>query len=329
MRKLLLFLSLCISTNSFCQTKEDFQNYIKKTIEDYTYKNDQLFYNYVIEYDDENVIINSIYEVLFLDGGPIKSKYWIPIRDLDVVHFEEQKGCTWLCFNLVNGKQNIKKIDHENNIEYMNNTQLIISKSIYVNRIDDRIVNSFFNLNKFYKNDVNSQISSPTVVATKLDEKNGFKDFKIGDDYKKWQPNLIFTNTADDNIRYYDFKGECCNSLFLHKLEKIRLGFKDDKLVVIYLVTPTDIVNAPNSSEWCSSQYRDLKANFSKAFDLNVSDVPSADNSGKVSCFWKGENISLILNYEYMGVKQISGEAKSFGRCTVMISKNKPNILDF
>ena len=43
----------------------------------------------------------------------------------------------------------------------------------------------------------------------KLDEKNGFKEFQIGDSFSKWQANLTFTNSNGEN-KYYTYTGSCC-----------------------------------------------------------------------------------------------------------------------
>src|SRR5688572_6446878 len=66
-----------------------------------------------------------------------------------------------------------------------------------------------------------------------LDAKNGFKDFKIGDLYSKWQANLQYEGYGADSTKQYTYTGACCNMVFDYPVETITLYFKDNKLVVI------------------------------------------------------------------------------------------------
>jgi hypothetical protein len=157
-------------------------------------------------------------------------------------------------------------------------------------------------------------------IAKKLDEKNGFKEFQIGDSFSKWQANLTFTNSNGDN-KFYTYTGSCCQQVFSTDLERIRLGFKDNKLVVIYLETKT-VKN--ESSGWVSSDYKSIKGSFEILFGVESPDIPSDDNSGKVSSFWMGEKLFLDLTYEYMGVKQFGDNYAGTGRCTLTIGINVP-----
>lgn len=151
-----------------------------------------------------------------------------------------------------------------------------------------------------------------------LDEKNGFKDFKINDDYSKWINELEYTNSADDGIKYYDYKGNCCERVFTYDLESIRLGFKNNKLVVIYLSTLT---KKDYSENWISSEFKSLKWSFEELFEEKTNEFPVDDNSGDVKCGWIGKNIHLSLTFEYMGLKKFGDEYIKTTRCNILIGK--------
>jgi hypothetical protein len=162
-------------------------------------------------------------------------------------------------------------------------------------------------------------VSQNSPIVRKLDEKNGFKDFQIGDSFSKWQPNLAFTN-SNGAVNFYIFNGSCCQQLFTTDLERIRLGFKENKLVTIYLETKEV---RKLSDEWVSSNYRNLKENFESLFGVNRPDTKSIHNGEiKVSSLWMGEKLFLQLTYEDMGIKLFGNYFDSAGRCTIAIGLN-------
>lgn len=154
-----------------------------------------------------------------------------------------------------------------------------------------------------------------------LDKKNGFKDIKIGDNYSKWSDKINYTN-SNNGIKYYDFEGDCCRKLFSKKLKKVRLGFKNNILDVIYLETPIE----KNYSEgWTSSEYKYLKGSFEEVLEERGTEVAPNDNSGNIRCLWLGKNIQMILTYEYMGLKNFDERFIKTDRCNILISK-KPDL---
>ena len=71
----------------------------------------------------------------------------------------------------------------------------------------------------------------------KLDQKNGFKDFTLGDTYSKWEGQLSLEGNYDDGSKAYLYKGTCCNKVFDYPVEKIILKFNNNKLIAIYITT--------------------------------------------------------------------------------------------
>lgn len=151
--------------------------------------------------------------------------------------------------------------------------------------------------------------------SSQLDKKRGFKDFTLGDPYTKWSSSLSFLN-SDNGVSYYKYTGYCCNEVFNYRLSEIRLGFAENKLQIIYLITENQI---KDRNEWLSYQYSYLKSNLNSIFGESSGDMP-AEKKGNVMCTWKGNNTFLILEYQYMGVKGNSEKAWSEDRCTIMFA---------
>lgn len=159
---------------------------------------------------------------------------------------------------------------------------------------------------------------SQTKSSTILDEKNGFKEFKLDDQYSKWSAEIKFTNSEDEGKKYYDYTGNCCQKLFNSELRKIRLGFKYNVLNLIYLVTPTE---KQVGEDYLSAEYKYLKSSFDLLFQQKGYEAMPDDNSGDVQSIWMGNKIQLILTYEYMGIKDFDGKYIATSRCNVLISK--------
>ena len=74
---------------------------------------------------------------------------------------------------------------------------------------------------------INAQASSV------LDEKNGFKDIKLGDSYDKWKINLTYLDTYGNNEKVYLYTGSCCQNAFNYPVEKIKIVFANNKIIYI------------------------------------------------------------------------------------------------
>lgn len=133
-----------------------------------------------------------------------------------------------------------------------------------------------------------------------LDEKNGFKDFNLGDEYIKWSSQLKFINSSDD-ITIFEYTGNCCNKLFDFNLAKIGLAFSDSKLVIISLTT--DYFQEPYSisndfTKWRSQDFEYINDSFTQLFG-----EPTDKNLEKATFYWTGQKASLTSKYEYLGVR--------------------------
>jgi hypothetical protein len=149
-----------------------------------------------------------------------------------------------------------------------------------------------------------------------LDDKNGFKEFKIGDSYSKWEKEVVFIGTSATGNKIYEYKGYCCQEVFGIGLNKITLVFVDNKLESINLETHT---TKNTSKSWLSDEYKWLKINFEELLEVDSQEFWSDDNSGTVTSFWRGYKLNLMMKYEYMGSKYFDGEWVGTGKVVIFI----------
>lgn len=152
-----------------------------------------------------------------------------------------------------------------------------------------------------------------------LDERNGFKEFKIDDSYSKWKENLEFIGSGNYDIKQYLYTGSCCHQIFEFDIDSIKLGFKNDKLYLISLTTPIEINSSTN---YVSSTYSILKQNFEELLQQEVYDGPI--DEGQVGCVWHGTLINLVLIYDYEGLREFDGFYKTTSKCLVILHKKTP-----
>jgi hypothetical protein len=138
-----------------------------------------------------------------------------------------------------------------------------------------------------------------------LDLKNGFKDFTFGDPISKWNSSITFLNKSSDGVSVYKYIGSCCQQVFNYDLSEIRLGFLNNKLDVIMLMTKKfqKGMNGENKpTRWNGTQdLEKIKANFEDLFGKASS--PSIDEkTGKIHYYWTSQKVGLVLSYEYLGI---------------------------
>ena len=70
----------------------------------------------------------------------------------------------------------------------------------------------------------------------KLDERNGFKDFKLGDSFDKWKTSLEYIGINPDEEKLYKYTGVCCKDVFDSQAENIELIFAKNGLIYIGII---------------------------------------------------------------------------------------------
>lgn len=144
---------------------------------------------------------------------------------------------------------------------------------------------------------------SPLAIAQslqKLDDKNGFRNFKFGSPYSSWASQLTFQKITDANINVYNYNGGCCDSFMGVKIAKITLGFSNNKLEQI--VIELDKNNSTDIS-FKLKEYRTIADNLSLEFG-KPSNYTSDVDTGEIKTFWYGNNITMALYSFYYGYKK-------------------------
>lgn len=153
MKKITTLILLIIASVSYGQTKKETQDWIKEKIELYSYSDERsVFNNYVIEYSEEYLIVKNTNKIVLENyESSLKSTIWIPIKELTKIRFEEKSDNVWLFLKLKSGKRLIKsKYNGESKTEYLNETEILLEKSINENDLRNRLSTAFNHLIKLY-----------------------------------------------------------------------------------------------------------------------------------------------------------------------------------
>lgn len=137
-----------------------------------------------------------------------------------------------------------------------------------------------------------------------LDIKNGFKEFKIGDDFSKWQPFLEYEGSGTDESKSYVYTGTCCNMVFQYPVEKIKLMFKDNKVVLIHIMLKKfqeEFAISGKYTEYRNVDYMNIKNSFQALFG-EPTGLDRPKGYDHVSYIWAGNKITLVSRYEDLGV---------------------------
>ena len=148
-----LFVNLLLFTSIYlikAQTKEETQKWIKEKIELYAFSDDkELFYNYLVKFSETDIIIED--NLLSKVGGVpvnLKTKYWIPIKELTKIRFENKGSTIWLYFKIYEGKKLIKRKNPE--LTFVSEVALILEKSISEKNLENRLLKAFKHLIKIH-----------------------------------------------------------------------------------------------------------------------------------------------------------------------------------
>ncbi len=153
MKKIISLLLVSISFTLHGQTKEETQQWIKEKIELYSYSDDiEIFNKYIVQFSEGNLIITN-----YMDNhiGGINTKftwtYWIPIKELAMIRFEENQYNVWMYLKIKNGKKSIKsKVDFENQFEYYDKVEIYLEKDMMNDNLTNRMTKAFNHLIKLY-----------------------------------------------------------------------------------------------------------------------------------------------------------------------------------
>lgn len=149
MKNLLIFVFCLLTYNAFSQTQEETENWIKQKLELFYYTNplDGLDNKLSVEFKNGNMIF---YEVKNMSGVTISYQTVIPIKQLNQIMFSEKESTIWIIFT-TKGTNEIKVTDDfEIEPELMSKTEIIMSKDVKQNNMQNRLKNAFSDLVKNY-----------------------------------------------------------------------------------------------------------------------------------------------------------------------------------
>ncbi len=146
----------------------------------------------------------------------------------------------------------------------------------------------------------------------KLDEKNGFKSFKIGDNKSKYEGNLTFSEfIAEDKITVYSYSGNEPDLylVFDTKIDFIKLFFdSSNKLIGIslykkYSPNGDHFGEAINDNKILLNNFEELFGKANGKIDVTTSKVE------RIGFSWTSKNLVLEVTVNYWGLKVGSGNA--------------------
>jgi len=144
-----------------------------------------------------------------------------------------------------------------------------------------------------------------------LDRKNGFKEFQIGDSYSKWRNQLEVNPSLieSDGAKSYTYTGTCCQKIFEYSVEEIFLKFKNNRLVVISIMTEK-IHKGGNQNDLTSwadgkAELDNLKSSFSFLFGSpSLFSMDQNSLNGDPVYQWIGNKVALEARYNYISVME-------------------------
>ncbi len=139
-----------------------------------------------------------------------------------------------------------------------------------------------------------------------LDERNGYKDFKIGDSFEKYNGKLIFRDYLknDSNTPTYLVKQEFLYSdLFGYKIKAITLTFKANKLIMIDIwlkeIVPEGVVWSFNADD-----FTNITNQFKSLFGDQKYGMFNDDNGTNMMMIWKGKKVELWVKFVFRGTME-------------------------
>lgn len=148
----------------------------------------------------------------------------------------------------------------------------------------------------------------PTALVAQstfdLDNKNGFKDFKLGDPFSKYSNQLEYLGILDgtDNVKGYRYIGYCCKTVFEFNVEDINLEFKNNKLTKILITLEKfqkEYEISGQFTKYDQSNYNKLNSSFTTLFGKPTG-YDADDKTGAFYTGWEGEKVVLVTKFLFI-----------------------------
>jgi hypothetical protein len=125
------------------QTLKETEKWIEEKIELYGLIDIDISHTYNMEFSGDYLIIT---EETILLGRPMYSKITVPIKEMHLVIFEENKNSTWLIIKIKDGNSLIKYEVYGEQTEYTSSYSLILEKSFSESGLKPRMLKAFQHL---------------------------------------------------------------------------------------------------------------------------------------------------------------------------------------
>lgn len=146
-----------------------------------------------------------------------------------------------------------------------------------------------------------------------IDDKKGFKDFKIGDNLQKWTGQLKELGITTGTTAYL-YQGSCCDKIIDYRVKEIKLFFdKSNKLVNIEIKFSMADLN--NDGRWLTNEVQAVGSSFKSYFGAPNSE---SIDYGEFIYFWSGKSVGMTL--------LIKGDAKSDEAMVIIRDVNKEKL---
>jgi hypothetical protein len=148
---------------------------------------------------------------------------------------------------------------------------------------------------------MSSALSAQTL--DQLDQKAGFKNLKLNDDFSKYKDSVVFMKKSSDSSSVYRYTGSCCNSVFQFPVDNILLVFKSNKLVGIVITLQKfqkEYSTSQRYTKFDPINHESIKNSFQILYGPPTGNQVNNENP---TYSWQGKNVLLTSTYEYLGVQ--------------------------
>lgn len=157
-------------------------------------------------------------------------------------------------------------------------------------------------------------------TVNELDTKRGFKEFKLGDTYTKWQNKVAFQRDKGD-AKIYKFTGDNGTMFNLFPINLIELTFSKSVLVDITItlekwkapISPGQVPDDQTIIDFCNKKIQELSNRFEVLYGdptKTVSPKMTSENGEllwSAQRLWNAKKTSLVLALMFLELPSNSG----------------------
>lgn len=151
-----------------------------------------------------------------------------------------------------------------------------------------------------------------------LDKKNGYHDFKIGDNYEKWKFQLLPENSAPANTKNYSFIGTIPDLFNKYPIHKVYLKFNNSKLIEINIILDKwegekSSLSMKDNLQNTIENFTDIGKRFNTLFGEATKTISPKSKSSEgdivweTAAIWVAKKIHLTLLYNFMQFANVGG----------------------